>query len=259
MAKNTAPPGGGPASTVTLVTGGAQGIGRGVAAAFREAGSKVVIADVDEARAAETAAGLSGVSWVRMDVRDPASVAAATAEAAARHGGLDTLVACAGVYPNTPLPEMDPAEWDEVFAVNVRGVMLAAREFARTPGATGTGRRIIAISSGAARSARVGAAHYCASKAALEMLVKVLALELAPSGTTVNAVAPGLIEVPATAALAPEYIATLVAGQPVHRMGTPAEVARACLFLADPGSSFITGSVLDVDGGFLAGTPLPPS
>jgi 3-oxoacyl-[acyl-carrier protein] reductase len=91
------------------------------------------------------------------------------------------------------------------------------------------------------------------------MLTKVLALELAPSGITVNAVAPGLIEVPATAALTPEYVATLVAGQPVHRMGTPAEIARACLFLADPDSSFVTGSVLDVDGGFLAGTALPPS
>ncbi|GAA1010630.1 3-oxoacyl-(ACP) reductase [Acrocarpospora pleiomorpha] len=240
------------AGTVTLVTGGAQGIGRGVAAAFRDAGSTVVVADLDEARA-----DLPGVERVRMDVRDPASVASATEQVVARHGGLDTLVASAGVYPNTPVLEMDPAEWDEVFAVNTRGVMLAARAFALAPGAAGAERRIIAISSGAGRSARVGAAHYCASKAALDMLVKVLALELAP--TTVNAVAPGLIEVPATAALAPEYVATLVAGQPVHRMGTPAEVARACLFLADPDSSFITGSVLDVDGGFLAGTPLPPS
>ncbi|WP_214104306.1 SDR family NAD(P)-dependent oxidoreductase [Acrocarpospora catenulata] len=242
------------AGAVTLVTGGAQGIGRGVAAAFRDAGSTVVVADLDEARA-----DLPGVDRVRMDVRDPASVAGATEQVVARHGGLDILVASAGVYPNTPVLEMDPAEWDEVFAVNTRGVMLAARAFARAPGASGAERRIIAISSGAGRSARVGAAHYCASKAALDMLVKVLALELAPARTTVNAVAPGLIEVPATAALAPEYVTALVAGQPVQRMGTPAEVARACLFLADPDSSFITGSVLDVDGGFLAGTPLPPS
>ncbi|MEU8206853.1 SDR family NAD(P)-dependent oxidoreductase [Streptosporangium sp. NPDC049046] len=253
--------------TVVLVTGGAQGIGRGIADAFHDAGATVVVADLDETRTERFAAELAAtsvaspapVSAVRLDVRDPGSVTAAFEHATTRHGGVDVLVNCAGVYPNTPVLDMTAAEWDEVFAVNVRGVMLTSQAFARTSGALGGGRRIVNVSSGAARSARVGAAHYCSSKAAVEMLTRVLALEFAPSGITVNAVAPGLIEVPATLALSAEYVTTLVAGQPVHRMGTPAEIARACLFLADPDSSFITGSVLDVDGGFLAGTALPPS
>ncbi|GAA0832339.1 SDR family NAD(P)-dependent oxidoreductase [Streptosporangium amethystogenes subsp. fukuiense] len=252
--------------TVVLVTGGAQGIGRGITEAFHEAGATVVVADLDETRTARVTAELAAVpgrspaaSAVRLDVRDPESVTAAFERVTALHGGVDVLVNCAGVYPNTPVLDMTAAEWDEVFAVNVRGVMLASQAFARASGALGGGRRIVNVSSGAARSARVGAAHYCSSKAAVEMLTRVLALEFAPSQITVNAVAPGLIEVPATAALSAEYVAALVAGQPVHRMGTPAEIARACVFLADPDSSFITGSVLDVDGGFLAGTALPPS
>jgi len=253
--------------TVALVTGGAQGIGRGIAGAFRDAGATVVVADLDETRLARVTAELAAtaggspatISSVRLDVRDPGSVTAAFEHAAARHGGVDVLINCAGVYPNTPVLDMSAAEWDEVFAVNVRGVMLTSQALARTSGALGGGRRIVNVSSGAARSARVGAAHYCSSKAAVEMLTRVLALEFAPSGITVNAVAPGLIEVPATLALSADYVTTLLAGQPVHRMGTPAEIARACLFLADPDSSFITGSVLDVDGGFLAGTALPPS
>ncbi|MEV4380734.1 SDR family NAD(P)-dependent oxidoreductase [Streptosporangium sp. NPDC049644] len=252
--------------TVVLVTGGAQGIGRGITGAFHEAGATVVVADLDETRTARVTAELAAVpgrspaaSAVRLDVRDPESVTAAFERVTALHGGVDVLVNCAGVYPNIPVLDMTAAEWDEVFAVNVRGVMLASQAFARASGALGGGRRIVNVSSGAARSARVGAAHYCSSKAAVEMLTRVLALEFAPSQITVNAVAPGLIEVPATAALSAEYVAALVAGQPVHRMGTPAEIARACVFLADPDSSFITGSVLDVDGGFLAGTALPPS
>ncbi|MGW4791557.1 SDR family NAD(P)-dependent oxidoreductase [Nonomuraea sp. NPDC004297] len=252
---------GGLDGAVVLVTGGAQGIGRGVCESFHAAGATVVVADLDIDRAAGlaagTAAGSARMSAVRLDLRDPASVTAAFEQAAERHGGIDVLVNCAGLYPNTPLLDLPVAEWDEVYLVNVRGVMLASQAFARLPGRGE--RRIVNISSAAARSARVGAAHYCSSKAAVEMLTKVLALELAPLGITVNAVAPGLIEVAATASLAAGYVATLVAGQPVRRMGTPAEIARACLFLADPQASFVTGSVLDVDGGFLAGTALPPS
>ncbi|GAA1717451.1 SDR family NAD(P)-dependent oxidoreductase [Nonomuraea bangladeshensis] len=255
MARTSSPDG--LSGAVALVTGGAQGIGRGIAEAFRDAGATVVVADLDAERAAEVVAGPGRMSALRLDVRDPASVEEAFRRAAERHGRLDILVNCAGRYPNTPLLDMPLAEWDDVYAINVRGVMLTSQAFARLPG--GDGRRIITVSSAAARSARVGASHYCSSKAAVEMLTKVLALELAPLGVTVNAVAPGLIEVPATADLAPEYVATLVAGQPVHRMGTPAEIARACLFLAHPDASFVTGSVLDVDGGFLAGTALPPS
>ena len=118
--------------------------------------------------------------------------------------------------------------------------------------------KIITVSSGAHASGRVGAAHYCASKAAVNMLTKVLAMELAPHDIAVNAVAPGLIEVPDWS-LTDEYIAALVAMTPVGRIGLPDDIARAVRYLASPEATFITGTILHVDGGATAGRPLPLS
>ena len=253
------------AGKVVLVTGGAHGIGHGVVGAFARAAASVAVADIDGVAAAKTAAEIeeatgTPVSPIQLDVRKAASVMAAVDAIVARFGRIDVLVNNAGIYPNSPVLEMDEAEWDAVFATNIKGAFLVARAVARVMVERGEGGRIVNVSSGAAVSGRVGGAHYCSSKAALNMFTRVLAIELAPHRITVNAVAPGLIEVERNAELAPEYVESILRTLPAGRIGQPADVANAVLFLAAPASSFITGSILTVDGGSTAGrTGLPLS
>jgi NAD(P)-dependent dehydrogenase (short-subunit alcohol dehydrogenase family) len=153
---------------------------------------------------------------------------------------------------------MSESEWDAVFDTNVKGMFLVSQAVARRMIERSAGGRIVNISSGSAKSGRIGAAHYCASKAAVDMFTRVLALELAPHDIAVNAVAPGLIEVPDWS-LSEEYINALIALTPMGRIGQPEDIARAVFYLASPEATFITGSVLAVDGGSLAGRPLPLS
>jgi 3-oxoacyl-[acyl-carrier protein] reductase len=246
---------------VVLVTGGAHGIGLAIVRAFAQAGAKVIVADQREADATRAAStitsemGTEGLA-VAVDVRVAAAVDAAVQRALAHFGRIDVLVNNAGIYPNTPVLEMDENEWDAVFDTNVKGMFLMSRAVGRAM--VTRGGRIINISSGAAESGRVGAAHYCASKAAVNMFTRVLALELAPHGIVVNAVGPGLIEVPGWS-LSQDYIDAIVSANPMGRIGQPEDVAQAVLYLASPAATYMTGTTLYVDGGSLAGRPLPPS
>jgi NAD(P)-dependent dehydrogenase (short-subunit alcohol dehydrogenase family) len=248
---------------VVMVTGGAHGIGLAIAGAFASAGARVVVLD-RHAEAAQRAtneiaeATGADVLAVTADVRDTAAVSAAVTQALEHFGQIDALVNNAGIYPNTPVLEMGEAEWDAVFDVNVKGMFLVSQAVARAMVDKGNSGRIVNISSGAAESGRIGAAHYCASKAAVNMFTKVLALELAPHGIVVNAVGPGLIEVPGWS-LSQEYIDAIVSTNPMGRVGQPGDVARAVLYLASPTATYITGTILYVDGGNLAGRPLPLS
>jgi NAD(P)-dependent dehydrogenase (short-subunit alcohol dehydrogenase family) len=253
------------AGKVVVVTGAAQGIGRGIAEAFARAGATVILADYVAATTQQAAREISTATGVAahalgVDVRDADSVSSLVDRVLARLGRIDVLVNNAAVYPNTPVLEMTDAEWDAVFDTNVKGVFLVSRAVAQSMVDRGEGGRIINISSGAGVSGRVGASHYCSSKAAVNMFTRVLAMELGPHRITVNAVAPGLIEVERTGELAPEYVDKIVRNLPAGRIGKPDDIARACLFLASPASSFITGSILSVDGGSTAGrTELPLS
>ena len=153
---------------------------------------------------------------------------------------------------------MSEEEWDDVWDINVKGMFLVCRAGLRHMIGAKAGGKIINMSSGAALRARVGASHYCASKAAISMFTQVLALEAAAHNIQVNAVAPGLIEVPDWE-LKPEYIDALVSMTPRGRIGQPADVSLMVRFLASDDADFITGSLMLVDGGASAGQNLPLS
>lgn len=242
---------------VVLVTGAGAGIGFGIARGFYNAGAKVAIGDIRQEavdRAASHLADDGRVFAAQVDVRDRASVERFVAGAEGQLGPLTVAVANAGIYPNTPVLEMEQEEWDRVMETNVRGVFLTCQAAARRMVERGTPGKIITLSSGAYQSGRVGASHYCASKAGVVMFTKVLALELASQKINVNCIAPGLIEVEGEVSpITEEYKRTLAAGIPWGRIGQPEDIANAALFLASPLAEFITGEVLMVNGGSSAG------
>jgi NAD(P)-dependent dehydrogenase (short-subunit alcohol dehydrogenase family) len=245
---------------VVLVTGAAAGIGQGIAWAFHQAGAKVALGDVRTAALKRTAEALGpGVFAQVMDVRDVADVARFVDEAEQALGPVTVAVANAGIYPNTPVVDMAVEEWDRVMETNVRGVFLTCQAAARHMLAAMTPGKLITISSGAYASGRVGAAHYCASKAAVVMFTKVLALELAAQHINVNCIAPGLIKVDSeTSPISEEYEAALTQQIPWGRAGTPLDIANAALFLASPYADYMTGEVLAVNGGTSAGRAFLP-
>jgi 3-oxoacyl-[acyl-carrier protein] reductase len=242
-----------------LVTGAAGGIGLACAQAFAAAGDRVTGVD---ARADELGTAMGDVArdhGVRtaalvLDLAAP-DCGTVVAAAADRLGPVDVLVNAAGIYPATPLAQMTADTWDRVQHVNVRApVLLAIALAGQGPGP----RCVVNISSGAATRARPGAAHYCTSKAALEMATKACAVELAEAGVRVNAVAPGFVEVNSPVNPVTDDYADAVSVNPLGRVGQPAEVAAAVLWLASDAAGFTTGAVLRVDGGSTAGTTSLP-
>lgn len=237
-----------------LVTGAARGIGFAIARAFLERGARVALNDRDEAALQAAVAQLPGEPLaVAGDVREPEAVEAFVAHAAAGLGRLDVVVSNAGIYPSQAFLEMTPQQWDEVMAVNARGAFLVCQAAARRMVAQEHSGSIVAIGSGSARFAREGAAHYCASKAALEMLVRVMALELARYRIRVNAVSPGVIDVPGGPSLAADYLEAVVRRIPWGRLGRPEDVAEVVVLVCDPRAEYLTGEIIAVDGGLAAG------
>jgi len=244
----------GVAGSVVVVTGASGGVGRGIARAFAEAGADVV---VHYRRAAAAAAGLAaelGLLGVRAvavaaDLRDDADTDRLMRTAVEQLGRLDTLVNNAGIQPVEPLRSLSAAAWAEVMAVNGAGTFRATGAATAVMIERGTPGSVISIASIEAGQAAVGHAHYSASKAAVVMGVRAAALEFGRYGIRVNAVSPGLIDRPGLAEEWPEGVARWRAAAPLGRLGTPADVGRACVFLASPAASWITGQDLVVDGG----------
>jgi NAD(P)-dependent dehydrogenase (short-subunit alcohol dehydrogenase family) len=239
------------AGTVALVTGGAGGIGAGVAARFATAGAAVVVHHRDSAERAVvvvdaiTRRGQTAVA-ARADITDPAQCAALVAEAVDRFGRLDAVVACAGVQPVVPLDELDVAGWRAVSDVNATGTF--ATVHAAVPHLPRGGSITLVASIEGTRPAP-GHAHYAASKAAVIMLARAAALEYGPRGIRVNSVSPGLIDRPGLADAWPDGVDRWRAAAPLGRLGEPGDVGDACVFLASRMARWITGHDLVVDGG----------
>jgi len=240
-----------------VVTGAGAGIGRAIATAFAQRGARVAVVDLQPDGVAATVRAIGdggGTAFgVRGDVRTPDGVERILEEAVRALGRVDILVNNAGVYPNCPVLEMPEEQWDTVIDTNLKGTFLMSQAAARHMVAGRRGGHIVNIASGAYKSARRGAAHYCASKAGIVMFSKVLAQELAEHRIHVNVVSPGIIDVGRRGDVNPHYRDVLLTTIPWGRMGEPSEIADAVLFLASASAGFVTGAVLDVDGGSSAG------
>jgi 3-oxoacyl-[acyl-carrier protein] reductase len=246
------------AHPVVLVTGAGRGLGRAIAAALHESRYKVAVTDVDEGAAVSVARSLSAerstARAYRLDVSSAQQVADVFASVASDLGVPDALVNNAGVYPNHSILDMPEAAWDRVLDINLKGPFLCSQAFARMRLAP-TGGVIVNVASTAAFSARVGAAHYSASKAGLVMLTKSLAQEFGPYGIRVNAVAPGLVEVD-EGHVSADYKEMFLKMIPRGRIGRPEDVAATVGFLLTDASNYINGECIVVDGGFLTGRSL---
>ena len=242
---------------VAIVTGGGGALGAGIAHGLAQAGAAVVLADVKEAAAAIVADRIvaeGGQAFAAAcDVADSASVDAMVAQVIAAYGGVDILVNNAAIYPARPWTEITEAEWDRVFAVNIKGYYLCARAVYPSMKARGGGK-IINISSITFFLGKWDRLlDYVSTKGAVVGFTKGLARELGPDGITVNCIAPGAFPTDAEK-IHPDpegYNRFVLENQALKRRGTPTDMANAVLFFASDLSAFVTGQSLLVDGGWL--------
>ncbi|HJU49404.1 MAG TPA: SDR family oxidoreductase [Pseudogulbenkiania sp.] len=239
---------------VVLVTGGAQGIGRGISETFAAHGATVAIADLQKERAEHTAqtlrqAGGAAASY-QVDLAQPQQINELIAHLLRDHGRLDVVVHNAAYFPLTPFDQITPEILQRTLAVNLAApfwlTQAAKPAFLRQ----GQGRILVTSSVTGPRVAYPGLTHYAASKAGVNGFIRSAALELAKTGITVNGVEPGMIRTPAMANLGDaELNACIERGIPLGRLGEPADIAAAMLFLASDAASYITGQTIIVDGG----------
>jgi 3-oxoacyl-[acyl-carrier protein] reductase len=252
----------------TVVVTGAAGIfGRWITEAFWREGARVVLADA-RADAAAAVVAENGIPPERamvhqVELTNESSIQAMAEAVERRWGAPDVVVNNAGVYPAGGLLQIDTAEFDRIFSINVRAPYAVTKAFARQMIAAGKQGVIIMISSGAARALRKGTVPYCASKTTLERIAKGFAIELAEQGIRVNVVEPGFAPGSVVSPLTQDYVEKMKLRIPLGRTSGPHDAAGAVLYLASEKASFVTGAVLSVDGGNSLGVfergPIPGS
>ncbi len=232
-----------------LITGGSRGIGAATVRAFAAAGYRTAFFYLHSESAAQALAAETGAYAIRCDISDSASVTAACVETKRLLGHIDVLVNNAGIAQQKLFTDITDKDWRAMLDTNLSGAFYASRAVLPDMISRRYGR-IISVGS---IWGQVGAScetHYSAAKAGLIGLTKGLAKEVGPSGVTVNCVCPGVIETDMLSSFTPDDLAALAQETPVGRLGTPEDIARSILWLADPGSSFITGQIIGVNGGF---------
>jgi len=251
---------------VIVVTGGASGLGEGIARRAAEEGGTVVIADLNGDKAEVTAASLVGAGeamGIAVDVAERVQVRAMVAAVTKRFGGIDVLFNNAGFNKPVPFMDVDEANFNGIMRVNALGVMIGMQEVGRHMKERGRGGKIINTASIAGRQGYAEFAPYCASKAAVISLTQAAAREFAPHKITVNGIAPGVVVTPLWEGLERdmiekgvikemgEFINSFSAGILVGRPATPADLAGICTFLASADSDYMTGQIIMCDGGMV--------
>ncbi len=250
---------------VIVVTGGARGIGRAIVERFTSEGATVVVGDLTNPGEVATDSDMaSQCEWIPLDVADELSVLTFAESVAAGHGGVDVLVNNAGIMDTRTLADETAADWDLTMAVNLRGPFLMTKHL--VPLMDGrTDPAIVNIGSIEGLGANARHASYAASKAGVHGLTRALAVDLGPAGIRCNAVAPGWIDTDLNRNYVDKHpnqaqaVTELASMHPVGRIGDPADVAAAVLWLATPDAGFVTGQVVTVDGGRMTRLSIPNS
>jgi len=241
---------------IALVTGASQGIGRACALALAKAGASVALAARNEAKLAEVQAEIETAGGkaaaFTLDVANEESIKAGAKAILERYGKVEILVNNAGITRDGLVLRMKRHDWDDVLATNLTGAFLLTQALLQAMLKNRWGR-IINISSVVGRTGQAGQVNYAATKAGLIGLTRSLAHEVASRGITVNAVAPGYVETPMTAVLDEKQRIAMMATIPLGRPGTDADIAHAVIYLASEGARYVTGHVLDVNGGMFMG------
>jgi len=237
------------------VTGAGRGIGLGIALAFARQGAWVALCDIeasllDDALTQVESLGGRGLACP-MDVTQKGQIDAVIRQVVDHWGAVDILVNNAGIYEVLPAEEISEAQWDRVLGVNLKGAFLCCQAVIPWMKAQSSGRIINIASSAGKTGGMLAGAHYSVSKAGLICLAKQLARELGPYGITVNAIAPGRIDTPMIQSVSEAENEAFRQRTPLGRLGTPGDIAAAAVFLASDEASFITGEIMDVNGGLL--------
>jgi 3-oxoacyl-[acyl-carrier protein] reductase len=241
---------------IALVTGASQGIGRACALELARAGATLALAARNEARLAEAAAEIEGAGGTaavfRLDVASEDSIKAGVKAVLDKFGKVEILVNNAGITRDGLVLRMKRPDWDDVLGTNLTGAFLLTQALL-SPMLRNRWGRIVNITSVVGETGQAGQVNYAASKAGLIGMTRALAREVGSRGITVNAVAPGYIETPMTAVLDQKQRDAMLAGIPLGRPGTDSEIAQCVAFLASDAAAYITGHVLDVNGGMFMG------